>query len=250
MALCISCVPLLPLYRFPFMPASPQPLQLTGAAGVIDCLLELPDSAQFSATPNPRGWALILHPHPLHGGSRDNKVVTTLSKACLQHGLATVRPNFRGVGLSAGAFDHARGETADMRALVDQLHQRFTAWADLPWVVGGFSFGTAVAVRLYQALPVAQRPHLMMLTGTAAARFAGMENPVNLPDNTLVVHGEMDEVVPLAEAMDFARQQQLPLTVIPDATHFFHGKLIALRRVVQHHLNAALPLPEGAAARL
>jgi len=223
------------------MSPAPQSLQLTGPAGVIDCLLDFPDHDPY---PVPRGWALILHPHPLHGGSRDNKVVTTLSKACLQRGLATVRPNFRGVGQSAGEFDHARGETLDMLAALEQLHQRFGEWVDLPWMVGGFSFGTAVAVRLHQALPQAMRPRLLMLTGTAAARFADVGSAqagnLALPENTLLVHGEADEVVPLAEAMDFARSQQLPLTVIPEATHFFHGKLIALRRIVQLHLDAAL----------
>jgi len=113
------------------MPAPSQPLQLTGEAGVVDCLLDLPDDA---AHPAPRGWALILHPHSLMGGTRDNKVVTTLSKACLQHGLATVRPNFRGVGNSAGEFDHAKGEARDMLKVVEQLRQRIAAgesFADL-----------------------------------------------------------------------------------------------------------------------
>jgi len=216
------------------MPAPSQSLQLTGEAGVVDCLLDLPDDA---AHPTPRGWALILHPHSLMGGTRDNKVVTTLSKACLQHGLATVRPNFRGVGNSAGEFDHAKGEARDMLRVVEQLRQRFASWANLPWIAGGFSFGTAVAVRLYSALPADARPQLLMLTGTAAARFADADSAFKLPENTLMVHGESDEVVPLSEAMDFARSQQLPLTVIPEATHFFHGKLIALRRIVQLHLQ-------------
>jgi len=216
------------------MPAPNQPLQLTGEAGVVDCLLDLPDDAVHQP---PRGWALILHPHSLMGGTRDNKVVTTLSKACLQHGLATVRPNFRGVGSSAGEFDHAKGEARDMLRVVEQLRQRFADWANLPWVVGGFSFGTAVAVRLYHALPTDARPQLLILTGTAVARFADVDSTFKLPENTLMVHGEADEVVPLSEAMDFARSQQLPLTVIPEATHFFHGKLITLRRIIQLHLQ-------------
>jgi len=213
-------------------------LQLTGEIGVVDCQIDFPDETNH---PNPRGWALILHPHPLHGGTRDNKVVTTLSKACLQHGLATVRPNFRGVGASAGTFDHANGETADMLLLVAQIHQRFAMWAQLPWVVGGFSFGTAVAVRLYHALPAdTPKPRLLMLTGTAAVRFAQVDHALRLPENTVLVHGEADEVVPLSEAMDFARRQQLPLVVIPDASHFFHGKLIALRRIIQSHLTSTM----------
>lgn len=198
----------------------------TGLAGDIDCALDWPE------TP-PRGWALVLHPHPLHGGARDNKVVTTISRCCVQHGLLAVRPNFRGVGASNGEFDNARGETADMRELVEQFTQRYPEIAAGPWAIGGFSFGTAVAAQLYSSLP-GPRPQALILTGTAAQRFTFLD--IALPDDTLLIHGETDEVVPLDEAMDFARQHELPMVVIPDASHFFHGKLLILRRLVQQRL--------------
>lgn len=216
------------------MSASSTSLQFTGPAGLIDCVLDRPDAAL-------RGWALILHPHPLHGGTRDNKVVTTLAKACLQQGLATLRPNFRGVGASAGEFDHARGETEDMLAVLTQFHARFPEFAGLPWAMGGFSFGTAVAARLSSALAPEARPRLLALTGAAVSRFVDAGQSVAVPDDTLLVHGESDEVVPLSEAMDFARDKALPVVVIPDASHFFHGKLIALRQIVQLRLQAAFP---------
>lgn len=216
------------------MSSSSESLQFSGQAGIVDCILDRPEGA-------PRGWALILHPHPLHGGTRDNKVVTTLAKACLQQGLATLRPNFRGVGASEGAFDHARGETEDMLAMLAQFHERFPEFDGQPWAMGGFSFGTAVAARVYSALPPSSRPRLLALTGAAVSRFIDADQTVDVPDDTLLVHGEVDDVVPLDEAMAFARGKSLPIVVIPDASHFFHGKLIALRSIVQLRLQAAFP---------
>jgi alpha/beta superfamily hydrolase len=216
------------------MSASSTSLQFTGPAGVVDCVLDLPAG-------QPRGWALVLHPHPLHGGARDNKVVTTLARACTQQGLAALRPNFRGVGASAGEFDHARGETEDMLALLEQLPARLPELAALPWVMGGFSFGTAVAARVHDALPSGARPRVLALIGAAVSRFSEAGAALRVPDDALMVHGETDEVVPLSEAMSFAREQAIPIVVIPDASHFFHGKLIALRQIVQLRLQALFP---------
>lgn len=199
-----------------------------GLAGDIDCAIDWPEHT-------PRGWALVLHPHPLHGGARDNKVVTTIARACVQHGLVALRPNFRGVGGSNGEFDKAIGETADMHALLEQFAQRHPDIAALPWVLGGFSFGTAVAAQLYSGLSD-HRPDAVILTGTAAQRFTFRD--IALPDHTLLVHGETDDVVPLNEAMEFARAHELPMVVIPDASHFFHGKLLTLRGLVQQRLAA------------
>jgi len=202
-----------------------------GAAGAIDCVLDLPGDA-------PSGWALVLHPHPLHGGARDNKIVTTVARACVQHGLAALRPDFRGVGASEGSFDRAEGETTDMRMLVEQFAQAHAQAAGGRWVLAGFSFGTAVAAQLYAEL--ADRgmplPDRLILIGCAVERFRF--RPVEVPGDTLLVHGELDEVVPLAEAMDFARARQLPVTVVPDAGHFFHGKLLILRDIMESSLNS------------
>lgn len=198
----------------------------TGLAGDIDCAIDWPQDT-------PRGWALVLHPHPLHGGARDNKVVTTIARCCVQQGLVAVRPNFRGVGESNGEFDNAKGETADMAELVEQFAQRYPEVAKGIWVMGGFSFGTAVAAQLCSTLQ-RQGPQALILTGTAAQRFAFLD--IALPPDTLLIHGETDEVVPLDEAMDFARQHELPMVVIPDASHFFHGKLLLLRQLVQQRL--------------
>ena len=206
-------------------------IQFQGEAGTIDCALDWPDEGQAL-----QGWALILHPHPLHGGARDNKVVTTMSRAAVQQGLLAVRPNFRGVGLSAGQFDKAVGETADMLALVEQFTQQYTDLAQAKWALAGFSFGTAVAAQLYSALREQQRalPQALILAGPAVERFRFRE--LSLPEDTLLIHGEADEVVPLSEAMDFARAQGLPITLLPDSSHFFHGRLLTLRQLVAQRL--------------
>ena len=201
-----------------------------GEVGAIDCALDWPEGT-------PRGWALVLHPHPLHGGARNNKVVTTIAKACTQHGLVVVRPDFRGVGSSAGSFDHARGETADMRLLVQQFQAAYPDLAAGKWALAGFSFGTSVAAQLYSWLadegqPV---PDALMLTGPAVERFRF--RALAIPAHTYLLHGEVDEVVPLSEAMDFARAQDLSLTVLPDSSHFFHGKLVQLRELVSQQLQ-------------
>lgn len=209
------------------MSARTETTTFKGLAGDIDCALDWPETT-------PKGWALVLHPHPLHGGARDNKVVTTIARSCVQHGLLAVRPNFRGVGASAGEFDHANGETDDMLELIKQFEQRYPEIAAGPWVLGGFSFGTAVAARLYDALSDSP-PEALILTGTAAHRFS--TGTLDLPEDALLIHGETDDVVPLDEAMQFARQHQLPMVVIPDASHFFHGKLLTLRRLVGQRLD-------------
>ena len=207
-----------------------QNLVFDGEAGTIDCALDWPEGT-------PRGWALVLHPHPLHGGARNNKVVTTIARACTQHGLVVVRPDFRGVGKSAGSFDHGRGETADMRLLVQQFQAAYPDLAAGKWALAGFSFGTSVAAQLYSWLADEQQrvPDSLILTGPAVERFRFRE--LMIPAHTYLLHGEVDEVVPLSEAMDFARAQNLALTVLPDSTHFFHGKLVQLRELVAQQLQ-------------
>lgn len=202
-----------------------------GAAGAVDCVVDYPDGL-------PRGWALVLHPHPLYGGTRENKIVTTVARVCVEHGFMAVRPDFRGVGASAGEFDHAVGETADMAALVEQFEQSYPDAAAGAWVLAGFSFGTAVAAQLYaqRVEQGVQAPDRLILIGCAVERFRSRE--VSVPADTLMVHGESDEVVPLSECMDFARVRSLPVTVVPDASHFFHGKLLVLRQILQSYLSA------------
>ncbi len=213
------------------MPAHTETTTFDGLAGVIDCALDWPDGA-------PTGWALILHPNPSQGGTRDNKVVTTLARACVQQGLLAIRPNFRGIGTSGGTFDHGKGELQDMAALVEQFRVRYPEIAAKPWVLGGFSFGTSIGVQLYAQWERLQKnlPNIVILTGSAALRFR--HSDAKAPEDALVIHGENDEVVPLSEVMEWARPIGMPVVVIPEAGHFFHGKLLVLRQLVQTRLKA------------
>ena len=213
------------------MPAYTETTTFDGLAGVIDCALDWPEGA-------PTGWALVLHPNPSQGGTRDNKVVTTIARACVQYGLLALRPNFRGIGSSGGTFDHGKGELLDMAALVEQFRVRYPEIAAMPWVLAGFSFGTSIAVQLYAKWDRLEKnlPNIVVLTGSAALRFR--HSDVKAPEDALVIHGEVDEVVPLSEVMDWARPLGMPVVVIPEAGHFFHGKLLVLRQLVQTRLRA------------
>jgi uncharacterized protein len=213
------------------MPAHTENTSFDGLAGLIDCAMDWPEGT-------PTGWALILHPNPSQGGTRDNKVVTTLSRACVQHGLLALRPNFRGIGASGGHFDHGKGELLDMAALVEQFRVRYPEIASKPWVLGGFSFGTSIGVRLYAQWERLGKnlPNIVILTGSAALRFRHSE--AKAPEDALVIHVELDEVVPMSEVMEWARPLGMPVVVIPEAGHFFHGKLLVLRQLVQTRLKA------------
>ena len=213
------------------MPTHTENTSFDGLAGIIDCAIDWPEGA-------PTGWALILHPNPSQGGTRDNKVVTTLSRACVQQGLVALRPNFRGIGAAGGRFDHGKGELQDMAALVEQFRVRYPEIAAKPWVLGGFSFGTSIGVQLYAQWEKAGKnlPNIVILAGSAALRFR--HSDAKAPEDALVIHGELDEVVPLSEVMEWARPIGMPVVVIPEAGHFFHGKLLVLRQLVQTRLKA------------
>jgi alpha/beta superfamily hydrolase len=171
-----------------------------------------------------RGIALIAHPNPVQGGTKDNKVVTTLAKAFYSLGYAAVRPNFRGIGESAGTFDEGKGETEDLLAVVAWLRSRY---GNPPFVLAGFSFGSFVQTRVAKTV-AAER---MVLVGPAVNRFRA--EPV--PPETLVIHGELDDVVPLQAVFDWARPQDLPIVVVPGGEHFFHGRLNLLAQIVVRH---------------
>jgi hypothetical protein len=181
-----------------------------GPAGRIECAVDQPEST-------PRGVALIAHPHPLYGGTLDNKVVQTLARAFLELGYETWRPNFRGVGATEGAHDEGRGELDDLEVVL-----RHTGAAS--FVLAGFSFGAAVQARLAQRMP----PERLVLVGVGVTR---LQTPP-VPPDTLVIHGESDETVPLAAVLDWARPQELPVVLVPGADHFFHRKLHVLRAIV------------------
>src|SRR5436189_4657119 len=188
---------------------------IAGPAGRIECAIDRPAGT-------PRGAALVAHPHPLYGGTLDNKVVQTLARAVVELGYEAWRPNFRGVGKTEGVHDEGRGELEDLAAIVAHLKPARLALA-------GFSFGAGVQVMLAQRV----KAEKLVLVGVAVTRF--QLPPVKA--GTLVIHGEQDETVPLATVLDWARPQDLPVVVIPGADHFFHRKLQPIRTLVHTALR-------------
>jgi alpha/beta superfamily hydrolase len=188
---------------------------IPGPAGVLEVALNLPSHPYA-------GIALIAHPNPVEGGTLDNKVVHTLAKTLFGLSYAAIRFNYRGVGASEGTFDQGAGETDD--ALAALAHARERAGRDLPVVLAGFSFGAFVVSKVATTVT----PQRIVLVGPAVGRFA----VASVPADTIVIHGEEDDVVPLRSVLDWARPQELPVIVFPGCGHFFHGRLPQLSRVV------------------
>ena len=196
---------------------------VAGPAGAIECAVDGPVLADGVA---PRGVAVLCHPHPQFGGTMDNKVVITLARAFVQLGYRVVRFNFRGVGGSAGAWDEGRGEIDDALAVIQA--QRALS-PGLPLALAGFSFGAYVAAQAAARLAASAPVERLVLVGPATSRF---EMPATVAPDTLVIHGEADEVVPLSATLDWARPQVLPVVVLPGVGHFFHGQLTLLKNQV------------------
>jgi hypothetical protein len=188
--------------------------------GVIETLIEDPG-------PERAGLALIAHPHPLHGGSLDNKVVWQIARSVLDLGYVAVRPNFRGVGASDGEYDHGVGETEDLLAVAAAVGAGFPG---LAWTLFGFSFGAYVQHRVSRRLP-AER---LVMIGPAVSMY-DFEPP---PLRTDIVHGEADELIPLGIVRDYAERHGIALHVIPGGSHFLHGKLGELK---QHLIRLLRP---------
>ena len=204
-------------------------LTLTGGAGVVEALRDVPQQADGQVS---KGVAIIAHPHPLFGGTMDNKVVQTLARAFVQCGYTAVRFNFRGVGASAGEYDAGKAELQDLLAVVQQVAPSG------PIALAGFSFGAFVTSHALATLWPEDRVEKAVLVGTAASRFDVAPVPPEAHDRTLVIHGEADDTVELSSVMDWARPQILPVTVIPQVGHFFHGQLPLLKNLVVRHLQS------------
>ena len=207
------------------MNAQTENLIHAGPQGSIEIAIDRPTGVS-------RGTAIVAHPHPLHGGTLTNKVVQTLARACVLTGWTAVRFNFRGVGQSEGVWDEGRGECDDLLAVVEA----FASEGAL--CLAGFSFGAFVTSNAAARLHASRDLQQLVLVGTATSRFDTAPVVPELHPRTLVIHGEVDDTVPLASVMDWARPQSLPVLVIPGGGHFFHGQLPLLREVVVRHLRA------------
>jgi len=200
---------------------------IAGPAGAIECAIDAPSGA-------PRGTVVVCHPHPQHGGTMDNKVVQTLARAFVALGWRSVRFNFRGIGASQGAWDDGLGEVDDAVAVIGA----FAAADASPFMLAGFSFGAYVASQAALRLPDDAKPQRLVLVGPSTQKQA--MPPV--PGDTVVIHGETDDVVPLAATLAWARPQALPVIVFPGVGHFFHGQLGLLKNVVVQELTPRMPL--------
>lgn len=221
-------------------------LIFSGPAGAIETRVDTPLY--------PRGLALVCHPHPLFGGANTNKVVHTLAKTLTALGYLTLRPNFRGVGASAGTHTHGQGETDDMLALIAQAQAQFgdtlpgaalpekiphpTQLPHPPLVLAGFSFGGYVITRVAAALAESgQTIERIVLVAPATGHIAGDREYTASPvgSQSLIIHGALDDTVPLANVLAWAEPQNLPVVVIPGADHFFHGRLQTIRDIVRRN---------------
>ncbi|CAH1385875.1 alpha/beta hydrolase [Candidatus Nitrotoga sp. M5] len=192
-------------------------VSIPGPVGELEVVVQMPDI-------EPRAIAVIAHPLSTMGGTMENKIVTTLAKTFTELGFAALRFNFRGVGASSGEFDNGNGEVEDALAVT---RYALSEYGDLPLILSGFSFGGCVQARAAQQLPQRQ----LVLIAPAVMRYA----MPSVPHNTLLIHGELDEIVPLTDVMQWARPQRLPIVVLPGAEHFFHGRLEQLKEIVRHN---------------
>ena len=206
------------------MKLSEEKIHLDGPVGAIELIVENPGA--------PRGIALICHPHPLFGGANTNKVTQTLARTFTRLGYVALRPNFRGVGESVGIHDNGRGECEDMLTIMAEAKRRY---GDLPVALAGFSFGAYVQTRVAQALAEANHPaQRLVLVGTAAGHVEGARQYAAqaVAHDTIVIHGSVDQTVPLANVLAWAEPLDLPVIVVPGADHFFHRRLHLIRDIV------------------
>lgn len=209
------------------MNAQTQKSTVQGAAGAIEVAIDAPAGGMAS-----KGVAVIAHPHPLFGGTLDNKVVQTMARAFTQCGWTAVRFNFRGVGATEGTHDEGRGELDDLLAVVAHTAPAGTL------CLAGFSFGAFVTTHAFAKLHSTRQIDKLVLVGTSVVRSAAAPIATAEHSKTIVIHGEADDTVELSAVMDWARPQSLPVTVVPGGGHFFHGQLSLLKSLVVRHLTS------------
>lgn len=212
-------------------PEARSELVLPGPAGDLECICDIPEPADECGV-----TIVICHPHPQHGGTMHNKVVTILERSMRELGLRTVRFNFRGVGASEGRFDDGYGETDDLFAVVEWV--RKTRPEDVLWL-GGFSFGAFVSLKAAQNLQLGQ----LVSIAPAVNRF-GFSELAHPGCPWLVIAGDEDELVPIEEVRLWAEAvEPVPdLAVMEQADHFFHRRLMDLRGLLKNGVRDQLPI--------
>ncbi len=196
------------------------PSLINGPAGQLEILAETPQTVSDNAP-----IAIICHPHPLYGGTMQNKVVYILAKSCLELGMPTIRFNFRGVGQSEGHFEHGLGEQQDCIAVAEWARQRYP---NRPVWLAGFSFGSFVAYQSFTKIKAARL--LLVAPPVGLFEFQPMDR-IDIP--WCVIQGQQDEITPPESVVDWVKSQAIApkFYYLPDVSHFFHGKLNLLREI-------------------
>ena len=217
------------------MNSATERLLIPGVVGSLEAALDKPTSGPIV------GLAIVAHPHPLFGGTLDNKVAQTIARAFVAQGMICLRPNFRGVGKSDGSHDHGTGEVDDLWAAWAWLIDQFPHVEGHRWM-GGFSFGGVMATHVAAGWDdhVFSRPQpklsRVVLVGLGIAE--DRRPPAPLTTAARLIHGECDEVVSLKSVLDWAGPQGAPVLVMPGAGHFFHGQLPLLKDCITRCLLA------------
>ena len=218
-----------PRVQSSFRPPPPQPATIEGPSGPLEARVEDPAPGVV-----PVAVGVVCHPHPLYGGTMQNKVVHTLARAMQELGVPTVRFNFRGVGGSAGAYDGGAGELDDALAACAWARRRWNCEA--LWLAG-FSFGSAVALQAAQSVA----PRALVTVAPPVGRI--IVAPVPRPACPwLVVQGDHDELVDVTQVRRWVGDYSPPpqCVVLEGAEHFFHGRLGDLRAAVLEFLSGEL----------
>lgn len=197
---------------------------IQGTAGKLETILAKPNDS-------PKGIAIVAHPHPLYGGTMDNKVVYTLFNTFLELGFITVKFNFRGVGQSEGNFDDGAGELTDVITVTETICKQSVEYSNLPLLLSGFSFGGGIQLHAAQTL----NPDLLILV---APSIVNLKAPIPSRENcfVLIIQGNQDDVVTLESILTWAEPHSQPIVVVPGAEHFFHGKLMVLKYLIEDFL--------------
>jgi alpha/beta superfamily hydrolase len=203
-------------------------VSLPGPAGEIEARVEIPQGVTLRAA-----FGVVCHPHPLFGGTLDNKVVYTVARSFHDLGVPTIRFNFRGVGKSHGSYADGVGETEDALAVIAAGHEK---WPGAALWLAGFSFGGAVALRA----AASSAPERLVLVAPAVKRVP-VEGVAAPACPWLIVQGDADDTVPHQEVLDWAAQQPLApkIALLPGVGHFFHGQLPELREAISDFLISA-----------